>query len=148
MFVFILSININTKIKQCSYYSLNITKKKNYTHFKLIILLTNLNFILFPGYQLSTRNPNWQSNTKDVKIIRTRKGNFALMFNGYKFHKHSIQKEKIYWRCSNFRYQHCKVTLYTIGEKVCFTKGEHNHSPIDETWKNWPTYTMQYNFPR
>lgn len=67
-----------------------------------------------------------KKSMKSTSILANKK----LIFNGYGFHKHFVNKRKTHWRCTNIKLTKCNVRLHTdnLGN-IQFIRGVHNHEP-------------------
>ncbi|CAB3235398.1 unnamed protein product [Arctia plantaginis] len=59
-----------------------------------------------------------------------RKSTCLLVVNGYRYgFKYCFANStKKHWKCTNHK-KSCKATVFTDGDEVVFSKGEHNHEP-------------------
>jgi hypothetical protein len=62
----------------------------------------------------------------DVYFIRSRKGKLLMVVNDFSFCEESMVKGKIIWRCTSKKGK-CRARIHTVGNKVIYAKGLHNH---------------------
>ena len=69
-----------------------------------------------------------QEDGKSLEFIKSQRGHFMLVVNGFTFIKESRKNDRIFWKCSRYERLRCTARC-SVQESMIALKSGHNHGP-------------------